>query len=252
MRLDYEVSGPEKAPVVLLGSSLGTTRAMWAPQIPVLAERFRVVAFDHRGHGGSEVPAGPYGIEDLGGDVVELLNELLVEQAAYVGISLGGAVGLWLAENAPSRFSRFALLCPPAYPAAGAQMWTDRAAQVRADGTEAITEATLGRWFLPEYAESHQDEVESIRKQLLETPDEGYAACCEALGAMDLRENLADITAPVLLITAEQDTSIPPETVVPLASQIPGAHLEIIENAAHLVTYTHADRINPLLLAHLT
>ncbi|TDU87642.1 3-oxoadipate enol-lactonase [Kribbella voronezhensis] len=252
MRLDYQVSGPEKAPVVLLGSSLGATRAMWAPQLETLSERFRVVAFDHRGHGGSEAPPGPYSIEDLGGDVVELLNELLVEQAAYVGISLGGAVGLWLAENAPDRFSRFALLCPPAYPAAGAQMWTDRAAQVRAEGTKAITEATLKRWFLPEYAEAHADEVELIRQQLLNTSDEGYAACCEALGALDLREKLGDITAPVLLVTAESDTSIPPETVVPLASQIPGAHLEIIPDAAHLVTYSHPDIINPLLLAHLT
>jgi len=252
MRLDYQVSGPEKAPVVLLGSSLGATRAMWAPQLDVLSERFRVIAFDHRGHGGSEVPPGPYVIEDLGGDVVELLNELLVEQAAYVGISLGGAVGLWLAENAPDRFTRFVLLCPPAYPAAGAQMWTDRAAQVRAEGTQAITEATLQRWFLPTYAEAHKDEVDLVRQQLLNTPDEGYAACCEALGAMDLRDRLEDITAPVLLVTAESDTSIPPETVIPLAGAIPGAHLEILDNAAHLVTYSDPTRINPLLLAHLT
>lgn len=249
MRLNHEITGPEDAPLVLLGSSLGATHEMWAPQVEVLAERFRVVAFDHRGHGGSEAPAGPYSIDDLGGDVVELLNELAVEQASYVGISLGGAVGLWLAENAPDRFHRFALLCPPAYPAAGAQVWIDRAAQVRAEGTQAITEATLGRWFLPEF---DADRVATLREQLLNTSDEGYAACCEALGSMDLRDKLGDITAPVLLVTAEADTSIPPETVVPLAAQIPGAHLEIIENAAHLVTYSHPEVINPLLLAHLS
>jgi 3-oxoadipate enol-lactonase len=247
MQLDYQMTGPEDAPVVLLGSSLGTTREMWAPQLEPLSERFRVIAFDHRGHGGSEVPPGPYSIEDLGGDVVELLNSLLVERASYVGISLGGAVGLWLAENAPDRFHRFVLMCPPAYPAAGAQVWTDRAAQVRAEGTQSIVDATLGRWFLPEYKD-----VEPLREQLLNTSDEGYAACCEALGAMDLRDELAEITAPVLLITAESDTSIPPETVVPLASQIPGAQLEIIENAAHLVSYSHPEVINHLLLAHLS
>jgi 3-oxoadipate enol-lactonase len=247
MRLNYEESGSGDAPVVVLGSSLGATHAMWAPQIDVLAERFRVIAFDHRGHGESEVPPGPYTIDDLGGDVVELLDTLAVEQASYVGISLGGAVGLWLAENAPERFHRFALLCPPAWPAAGAQMWTDRAATVRAEGTQAITEATLGRWFLPEFTE-----IDPLREQLLNTPDEGYAACCEALGSMDLRDKLGDITAPVLLVTAEQDESIPPETVIPLATAIPGAHLEIIENAAHLVTYSHPEIINPLLLAHLS
>jgi 3-oxoadipate enol-lactonase len=248
MRLNHQMTGPEDAPMVLLGSSLGATQAMWAPQLEALAERFRVVTFDHRGHGESEAPDGPYTIDDLGGDVVELLNELMVEQASYVGISLGGAVGLWLAENAPDRFHRFALLCPPAYPAAGAQMWTDRAAQVRAEGTQSIVDATLERWFLPEY----DGDVEAIRQQLLATSDEGYAACCEALGAMDLRPGLGDITAPVLLVTAESEASIPPETVIPLASAIPGAHLEIIENAAHLVSYSHPDRINSLLLTHLS
>ncbi|GAA1599145.1 3-oxoadipate enol-lactonase [Kribbella sancticallisti] len=248
MRLNHQMTGPEDAPVVLLGTSLGTAQAMWAPQVKALAERFRVITFDHRGHGESEAPPGPYSIEDLGGDVVDLLNESLIEKASYVGISLGGAVGLWLAENAPDRFHRFALLCPPAYPAAGAQMWTDRAAQVRAEGTQSIVDATLDRWFMPEY----DGEVETIRQQLLATSDEGYAACCEALGAMDLRPDLGNITAPVLLVTAERDASVPPETVMPLASAIPGAHLEIIENAAHLVSYSHPDVINSLLLTHLT
>ena len=248
MRLNHQVTGPEKAPVVLLGSSLGTTQEMWAPQVKVLAERFRVITFDHRGHGESETPDGPYTIDDLGGDVVDLLNELLIERASYVGISLGGAVGLWLAENAPDRFHRFALLCPPAYPAAGAQMWTDRAAQVRADGTQSIVDATLARWFLPEY----KGDVEAIRQQLLTTSDEGYAACCEALGNLDLRPGLGDITAPVLLVTAESDASIPPETVVPLAAAIPGAHLEILPDAAHLVSYSHPEVINALLLTHLS
>lgn len=247
MRLNYEVTGAEDASVVLLGSSLGTALGMWGPQVGVLAERFRVVAFDHRGHGGSEVPPGPYTIADLGGDVLELLDELGVEQASYVGISLGGAVGLWLAENAPDRFHRFALICPPADPAANAQMWSERAAQVRAEGTQAIVEATLGRWFLPEFTE-----VEVVRQQFLDTPDEGYAGCCEALASTDLRAGLADITAPVLLITTDGDASVPPETVIPLASTIPGAHLEVIENAAHLVTYSHPDVVNPLLLAHLS
>ena len=247
MRLNYAETGPADAPVVLLGSSLGTTHAMWEPQVGVLSERFRVVAFDHRGHGESEAPPGPYTIDDLGGDVLELLDTLGVDQASYVGISLGGAVGLWLAENAPDRFHRFALLCPPAGPADNAQMWTDRAATVRAEGTQAITDMTLGRWFLPDF-----DTPDAIRQQLLDSPDEGYAACCEALGTTDLRDKLADITAPVLLITTEQDTSVPPETVIPLASAIPGAHLEIVQNAAHLVTYTHPEVINPLLLAHLS
>jgi 3-oxoadipate enol-lactonase len=252
MRLNHELTGPDDAPVVLLGPSLGTTHQMWSAQVELLSGQFRVVAFDHRGHGASEVPPGPYSIEDLGGDVVELLDELGVEQASYVGISLGGAVGLWLAENAGDRFHRFVLMCPPAYPAAGAQTWIDRAAKVRSEGTQAIVEVTLGRWFLPDFIESHPDEVAAIRQQFVDTLDEGYAACCEALAALDLRDGLGDISAPVLLITADSDTSVPPESVLPLAEAIPGARLEVIEHAAHLVNVSHPDQINPLLLAHLT
>lgn len=247
MRLNYVEAGSVDAPVVLLGSSLGADQRMWAPQVDVLAQRFRVVAFDHRGHGGSEVPDGPYTIDDLGGDVVELLDTLEAEQASYVGISLGGAVGLWLAQNAPDRFHRFALIGPPSNPAADPQQWIDRAAQVRAEGTQAIADATLARWFLPDFTDT-----DPVRQMLLDCPAEGYAACCEALSTTNLLPGLGNITAPVLLVTADSDTSIPPETVVPLATQIPGAHLEIIENAAHLVTYSHPDIVNPLLLAHLS
>jgi 3-oxoadipate enol-lactonase len=252
MRLNYQVTGPADAPVVLLASALGTTHELWAAQVGPLSQRFRVVAFDHRGHGGSEVPTGPYAIEDLGGDVIGLMDELGVARASYVGISLGGAVGLWLAQNAAERFHRFVLMCPPAYPAAGAQMWTDRAAQVRENGTGAVADAVLSRWFLPSWAEAHAPEVARIRQQVVDCPDEGYAACCEALGAMDLRDRLGDITAPALLVTADSDGSVPAETVLPLAAAIPGARLEVVEDAAHLVTVSHADLVNPLLLAHLT
>jgi 3-oxoadipate enol-lactonase len=252
MRLNHQVTGPEDAPAVVLGPALGTTLDLWAAQVERLSERFRVVAFDHRGHGGSEVPPGPYSIDDLGRDVIELLDELGLEQASYVGISLGAAVGLWLAENAGDRFHRFVLMCPPSYPAGGAEVWTDRAAQVREAGTEAVADATLDRWFLPGWAEAHPDVVAGIRQQLVDTPAEGYAACCEALSVMDLRDGLENISAPVLLLTGDSDKSVPAETVLPLAAAIPGVRFEVLDEAAHLVTVSHADRVNSLLLEHLT
>jgi 3-oxoadipate enol-lactonase len=246
MRLNYVETGSADAPVVLLGASLGADHRMWAPQVDALSQRFRVIAFDHRGHGASDVPDGPYTFDDLGGDVLGLLDKLEVQQASYVGISLGGALGLWLAQNASDRFHRVVAICPPSNPAATPDTWTERAAQVRAEGTRAIVDATLGRWFLPEFTAT-----EPIREMLLDCPDEGYAACCEALSTLNLLPGLGAITAPVLLITTDSDTSVPAETVVPLAADIPGAHLEIIEDAAHLVTYSHPEVVNPLLLAHL-
>jgi 3-oxoadipate enol-lactonase len=248
-RLDHEVTGPDDAPVVVLAGALGTTHAMWTAQVDALADRYRVLAIDQRTHG-HDLP-GPYTIADLGGDVLALLDELGVDQASYVGISVGGMVGLWLAQNAPDRWHRVALMCAAAQPVGGAQMWTDRAAAVRADGTAAIADATMDRWFTPEYAETHAEQVAAIRKQLVAASSEGYAGCCEAIRDMDLREGLAGITAPTLLIAADGDQSIPAEHVLRVAETIPGARFEVIENAAHLIAVSHADQVNALLLEHL-
>jgi 3-oxoadipate enol-lactonase len=249
MRLHYEVTGAEGAPVVVLGSSLGTTHRMWSAQIPVLSERFRVIAFDHRGHGDSEVPDGPYTIGDLGNDVITLLDDLDVRHASYVGLSVGGMVGLWLAENAPDRFDRFVIMCAAAVHRGGRQMWTERAAQVRAEGTKAVVDVTMGRWFLPTYTDSER--MAEVRQAFLETPAEGYAGCCEAIGAMDLRDGLGNITAPMLLIAGDTDTSVPAEDVLTTAQAIPGARFEVLEDAGHLVAVTHPDQVNRLLLDHL-
>lgn len=246
-RLAHDMVGPDEAPVVLLGGALGSARGMWGAQVEALSGRYRVVAFDHRGHGDSEVPDGPYTIGDLGADVVGLLDELGVAKASYAGISLGGMVGLWLAQNAGDRFQRFVLLCAEAVPGGGSQMWTDRAAQVRAEGTAAIADATIGRWFKP----GHPD-TDTIRQQLLDTPDEGYAGCCEAIGAMDQRAGLAGITAPVLMVGSDGDESIPAQNVLATAQQIPGARFELIEDAAHLVAVSHPGRVTELIAEHLS
>ncbi len=113
--LHYEVSGERESPPLVLGGSLGTTLAMWDPQIDLLSERWRVTRFDHRGHGGSPAPIGPYAIDDLGGDVLALLNRLEIPRASYCGLSIGGMVGMWIAANAPERIDRLILICTSAY-----------------------------------------------------------------------------------------------------------------------------------------
>jgi 3-oxoadipate enol-lactonase len=250
-RLEYQVTGPDDAHVVLLGGALGTTHTLWQAQVDVLSQRFRVVAYDHRGHGKSEVPPGPYAIADLGGDVLALLDDLGAERASYVGISLGGMVGLWLAANAPDRVERLVVMCAAAVSPVGSEPWDERAAQVRENGTAAVAEATLSRWFLPSYTEQRTDRFAQIERDLMDTPAEGYAACCEAIRDMDLSEGLAGITAPALVLAADSDQSIPAEHVLRVAGQIPGARFEVIEDAAHLVVVSHADRVNGLLLDHL-
>src|SRR6188472_3087695 len=136
-RLFHVIDGRHDAPVLLLGGSLGSTVEMWLPQVPRLSQRLRVVRFDHRGHGGSPVPPGPYTVAELGGDVLELLDHLGVRRAHYAGLSLGGMVGIWLAAYAPERVDRLALLSTAAY-LPPAQGWLDRAAAVRAGGMAAV------------------------------------------------------------------------------------------------------------------
>jgi len=248
-RLGYSITGAEQAPVLVLGSSLGTTRAMWDRQIPALSEQHRVVAFDHRGHGESEVPDGPYSISELGADVLALLDELGIARFSYAGLSLGGMVGMWLASEAPDRVDRLALLCTsPALDALPA--WRDRAASVRTDGMAAVTDVVLGRWFTPGYAAAHPDVVDTYRAMLRTTPPDGYAGCCDAIGPMDLRSRLAAITAPTLSIGGAEDPAIPPVHAERMAAAVPHASLEIVPGAAHLANVERADEITALLLDH--
>lgn len=249
-RLGIDVTGPAGAPVLLLGGSLGTTLQMWDPQHTRLAEVFRVVRFDHLGHGRSAVPRGPYRIEDLAGEVLALLDDLAVPTASYAGLSLGGMVGLWLAAHAPGRVQRLVVLCSSAWLGPG-EAWTDRASTVRAHGTEAVADAVVGRWFTPDFAAANPELVMAHRSMLLATPDEGYASCCEAIAATDLRGDLAKIGVPTLVVAGSDDPVVPVPAATAIADVLPSSRLEIVDRAAHLANVEQADTVTRLLLEHL-
>lgn len=250
MRLHHVGDGPAGAPVLVLSSSLGTTLEMWEPHLPRLAERFRVVRFDRRGHGRTPVAPGPTTIDDLGSDLVDLLDEIGAGRVSFCGLSLGGVEGQWLAVNAPERVDRLALCCTAAafLPRQG---WIDRAAAVRAQGMGAIADAVLGRWFRPSYREAHPDVVARYRAMLTSTPLEGYAACCDALADADLRPRLAEITAPTLVLTGSDDPVVPPADGDALAAAITGARHTVIEEAAHIANVEQPDAFTAALLRHL-
>jgi 3-oxoadipate enol-lactonase len=249
--LNCATSGPEDGAVLLLGGSLGTTLDMWEPQVPELSRTHRVIRFEHRGHGASPVPNGPYTIDELGADVVTMLDRLGLARVSYCGLSIGGMVGQWLAINAPERIDRLILLCTGAYlPPASA--WRERAAAVREAGTpEVVADAVLGRWFTPGYAESHRDVVARYRAMISGIDAEGYAGCCEAIAGMDLRAGLPTITAPTLVISARQDPSIPPEHGKAIAAAVPDARFELLDPGAHLANVERADAVTPLIAEHL-
>src|SRR4051812_10043432 len=176
-RLHHHVSGRADRPTVVLGGSIGSTSASWEPQRAALAANFQVLAYDHRGHGHSPAPAGPYTIEALAADVLAVLDDLDVRQAHWVGLSLGGMVAQHVAARSPQRVDRLVLACvAPHYP--DRESWIQRAVTVRAGGTRAIADVTLERWLTADYRRDHPEETARLRKMIVDVDREGYAGCC--------------------------------------------------------------------------
>jgi 3-oxoadipate enol-lactonase len=248
--LHHAFEGPEGAPVLVASSSLGTTLRMWNDQAPALLERFRLLRYDHRGHGDSPVPPGPYAIGDLGRDVLALMDRLEVERFSFCGLSIGGMVGMWLASEAPERVERLVLCCtsarfePP-------DNWDSRAETVRADGVDAIADAVLERWFTPPFHEDLPNVVEWAKSMLRGTPAEGYAGCCEAIRDTDLRSRLGAIRAPTLVVAGADDPAAPPEEAELIRDSIPDARLVVVEQAAHLANVEQPSAVTQAMLEHL-
>lgn len=249
--LNYELGGREGAPAIAFTGSLGTDLTMWQTQSDRLGERFRTLRYDVRGHGRSEVPDGPYSIDELGSDLVALLDRLGIERAALCGLSIGGMISMWVAAHHPERVGRLVLCCTSALlgPPEG---WHQRAATVRADGVGAVADAVLERWFTPAFASEHPELIESMRAKLVATPPEGYASCCEAIAAMDLTGDLPSISAPTLVLAAEQDLATPPEHGRRIAELIPGARFQTVSPAAHIAAVERPDLTTAMILRFLS
>jgi len=245
----HTVTGPHDAPVLVLSNSLGTTLEMWDAQAQALAERFRLVRYDTRGHGRSDTPPGPYTIDDVGRDVVELLDHVGAERAHVAGVSLGGMTAMWLAIHAPQRVDRLVLLCTS--PRMGpAETWRERSATVREHGTQAIVDATMERWLTEDYRATH--DISALVEMFNGIDDEGYANCCAIIERMDQTAGLAQIGAPTLVIGGAQDPSTPPaEHAARIAAAIPGARLEVLDPGAHLINVERPDEVTALIAGHL-
>jgi 3-oxoadipate enol-lactonase len=248
--LDHRLRGPEGAPVLVLSNSLGTTQELWQKQLPALVERFRVLTYDHPGHGSSGLPEQPCTIESLTRSLVTLLDELHLERVSLCGVSLGGMVGMTLALEEPERVDRLVLACTSAYvgPPEG---WAERARMVRTRGMEAVADTVVGRWFTPELEDEEPETVARFRAMLAATAPEGYARCCEALGAWDARERVSAIAVPVLVVAGEHDPAIPVEQAKLLASRVPASRLRILERAGHLANVERPEQFTSAMLEHL-
>jgi 3-oxoadipate enol-lactonase len=249
--LNHELGGVRGAPVIAFTGSLGTDLTMWQPQSDRLGQRYRTLRYDIRGHGASEVPAGPYSMADLGSDLLALLDRLEIERVSLCGLSIGGMISMWAAAHAPERVERLVLCCTSAQ-LGPPEPWLERAATVRADGVVAVADAVLGRWFTPAFRETQPGVLERMRRVLSATPREGYAGCCEAIAEMDLTPDLPAIAAPTLVLAGEHDPATPPAHGRRIAELIPGARFEVISPAAHLATVERPDLTTAMILRFLS
>jgi len=238
LRTHYELTGSE-LPVLVFSNSLGTSYSMWDPQMPYLAQRFRTLRYDTRGHGQSSVTPGDYTIEQLGRDVLGLLDALGLGRVHFCGLSMGGMIGMWLGVNAPDRLHRL-ILCDTAARIGTKEMWNARIATVRKNGMKPVAAAVSERWFTPEFRASSPQKVAWAQTMLENSPPDGYAACCAAIRDMDQRATLVQIKVPTLVIYGAQDPATPPAAARFLVERIRGSQSVELQ-AAHLSNVEQAD-----------
>ena len=231
LKTHYALTG-DKEPALVLSNSLGTDFSMWDPQMVELQRRFRVLRYDTRGHGQSSVTPGGYTIEQLGRDVLGLLDALRLDRVHFCGLSMGGMIGMWLGVHAPDRLHRL-VLSNTAARIGTKEMWNARIAIVRKDGMKSVAAAVIERWFTPEFRAASAEKVVRAQRMLESSPPEGYAACCAAIRDMDQREAVAQIKVPTLVIYGGSDPVTPASDARFLTDQIPGA-AKVDLAAAHL------------------
>jgi 3-oxoadipate enol-lactonase len=241
-RIHYALEGQSGAPALVLSNSLGTNYSMWDPQLPELRKKLRVLRYDTRGHGQSSLTPGPYSIEQLGRDVMALLDALDLDRVHFCGLSMGGMIGMWLGANAPERLNKL-VLCNTAAKIGTSEVWNARIEAVRKNGMKSVASAVVERWFSPAFREKPPATVSSTLKMLEAANPEGYAACCAAIRDFDFREQLSRIRVPTLVIAGAHDPSTPPADGRFLADQIQGAQYAELD-AAHLSNIEAQDRFN--------
>jgi 3-oxoadipate enol-lactonase len=230
--INVVIEGPENAPVLMLSNSLGTTHAMWQPQLEAFKQHFRLVRFDRRGHGGSGVPKGPYTMEGLARDALAVLDGLGLKRVNWCGLSMGGMEGMWLGANAPERFERM-VLCNTSAQFPDRKIWDDRLRFARENGLAAMVGANMERWFTKGFREREPKAIAWITEMFLTTPLEGYIGCGEAVRDMDHRALLPKIKVPTLVIAGRHDPATTLQAGEYLRDHIPGVAFTVLE-AAHI------------------
>jgi 3-oxoadipate enol-lactonase len=230
--INVEVEGPEGAPPLMFSNSLGTDLHMWDAQAAALKNRFRVIRYDTRGHGKSGAPPGPYSMERLGRDVLKILSALGILRVRWVGLSMGGMTGMWLARHVPECIERM-VLSNTAAKSGNPDLWNARIHAVNTKGLESVADTVLNIWFTKGFRERAQESVARVRATLVGTQPQGYVGCCSAIRDMDQRWGIADIKTKTLVIAGKHDLGTTVTNAELIVARIKGAKLKVL-NAAHI------------------
>ena len=252
IQINYELSGRDDAPVVMLSHSLASSLVMWNPQLDVLESKFKVLRYDTRGHGDSDAPEGKYTLELLAADAVALLDALGIDAVNFVGLSMGGMIGQNLALDHGNRLKSLTLCDTAAVMPDEAQpIWQQRIAAAREKGLQDQVAETLERWFTPEYLSQNSPRVELIRRQILATPVAGYIGCSEAIRDLDNLKRLSEINLPTLIMVGEEDPGTPVAASEAMQERIDGSELVVLPAARHLSNIEQSGAFNEALMGFL-
>jgi 3-oxoadipate enol-lactonase len=231
----YEIHGKEGAPWLTLSHSLACSVRMWDEQIASFKDRYRILAYDTRGHGNSGAPAGDYTLEQLADDLKGLLDHLKISKTHYCGLSMGGMIGQTFALKYPGILQTLVLADTSSrIPPEVGPMWEERIRVARTQGMQPLVQPTLERWFTPAYRSAHPETMTRVGKLIADTPVAGYVGCCRAIPKLNLTDRLKEIKVPIQIIVGADDQGTPVAMSQAIHENAPGSRLDILPQAAHL------------------
>jgi len=234
MKTNYKLQGTPNSPVLIFSNSLGSEMLMWDELVPFLLPYFRVLRYDTRGHGGSEITPEPYSIALLGQDVIDLLDELKIDEAYFCGLSMGGLIGQWLGIHYPNRIKKL-IVSNTGAKIGNDERWNDRIETIKANGMQAIVDDTMERWFTQSFRNDSPLRVVETKAMFLRSDILGYSNCCAAIRDADFRESLSQVSVETLVITGDEDPVTNVAQAEFIAENIPNARLKIL-HARHLAS----------------
>ena len=250
IQIEYDVQG--EGPWVVMSHSLACASAMWDEQVQALKGKYKVLRFDTRGHGGSDAPAEAYTLDMLADDLHGLLGKLGVGSPHFVGLSMGGMIGMTYALKYPRAFKSL-VLCDTSsrIPPEAKPVWAERIQIATEQGMEPLVEPTLKRWFTEPFLAKRNSLIERVADMIRKTPARGYVGCCHAIPQIDLTGKLGAITCPVQVIVGDKDVGTPVAMSEAIHRAIPSSELVIIPDASHLSNLEQPAAFNAALLKFL-